>query len=93
LVNDIQAYKTTRLAAAMGRMPEDRFEEQDLKHKPTGNVYLELQGIMIATLGGRFSEQSVSYLMKKKMIGEPRFPGLTLKTLLNRDLCWNKCTL
>jgi hypothetical protein len=29
----------------------------------------------------------------KKMIGEPWFPGLTLKTLVNWDLYWNKCTL
>jgi hypothetical protein len=28
-----------------------------------------------------------------KIIGEPWFPGLTLKTLLNWDLYWNKCTL
>jgi hypothetical protein len=28
-----------------------------------------------------------------KMIGELWFPGLTLKTLLNWDLYWNKCTL
>jgi hypothetical protein len=27
------------------------------------------------------------------MIGEPWFPGLTLKTLLKWDLYWNKCTL
>jgi hypothetical protein len=27
------------------------------------------------------------------MIGEPWFPGLTLKTLLNWDLYWNKYTL
>jgi hypothetical protein len=29
----------------------------------------------------------------KKIIGEPWFPGLTLKTILNWDLYWNKCTL
>jgi hypothetical protein len=28
-----------------------------------------------------------------KMIGEPWFTGLMLKTLLNWDLYWNKCTL
>jgi hypothetical protein len=28
-----------------------------------------------------------------KMIGEPWFPGLTLKTLLNWDLYWNEYTL
>jgi hypothetical protein len=27
------------------------------------------------------------------MIGEPWFPGLTLKRLQNWDLYWNKCTL
>jgi hypothetical protein len=27
------------------------------------------------------------------MIGEPWFPGLTLKTLLNWDSSWNKCAL
>jgi hypothetical protein len=27
------------------------------------------------------------------MIGEPWFPGLTLKMALNWDLYWNKCTL
>jgi hypothetical protein len=31
--------------------------------------------------------------LKKKVIGEPWFPGLTLKTELNGDLHWNKCTL
>jgi hypothetical protein len=31
--------------------------------------------------------------MEKKMIGEPWFPGLTLKTLLNLDSYWNICTL
>jgi hypothetical protein len=29
---------------------------------------------------------------KKKVIVEPWFPGLTLKTVLNWDLYWNKCT-
>jgi hypothetical protein len=28
-----------------------------------------------------------------KVTGEPWFPGLTLKTVLNWDLYWNKCTL
>jgi hypothetical protein len=27
------------------------------------------------------------------VIGEPWFPGLTLKTVLHWDLYWNKCTL
>jgi hypothetical protein len=27
------------------------------------------------------------------VIGEPWFPGLTLKTVLNWDMDWNKCTL
>jgi hypothetical protein len=27
------------------------------------------------------------------MIGEPWFPGLMLKTVLNWDFYWNKCTL
>jgi hypothetical protein len=31
--------------------------------------------------------------IRLKMIGEPWFPGLTLKTLFNWDLYWNKCTL
>jgi hypothetical protein len=66
LVNDIQAYKTTRLAAAIDRMLEDRFEEQNLKYKPTGNVYWELEGIINAAFGGRFAEQSGSHLMGKK---------------------------
>jgi hypothetical protein len=35
----------------------------------------------------------VSTHSEKKMIGEPWFSGLTLKTLLNYDLYWNKCTL
>jgi hypothetical protein len=29
----------------------------------------------------------------KKVIGEPWFPGLTLKALLNWDSYWNKYTL
>jgi hypothetical protein len=29
----------------------------------------------------------------KSVIGEPWFQGLTLKTVLNWDLYWNKCTL
>jgi hypothetical protein len=29
----------------------------------------------------------------KKVIGELRFPGLTLKTVLNWNFYWNKCTL
>jgi hypothetical protein len=27
------------------------------------------------------------------MIGEPWFPGLTIKTLLKWDFYWNKCSL
>jgi hypothetical protein len=30
---------------------------------------------------------------KKKVIGEPWFPGLTLKTALNWDFYWNKYNL
>jgi hypothetical protein len=30
---------------------------------------------------------------KKKVIAETLFPGLTLKTVLNRDFYWNKYTL
>jgi hypothetical protein len=29
----------------------------------------------------------------KKVIGEPWFPGLTLKKVLHWDFYWNKCTL
>jgi hypothetical protein len=32
-------------------------------------------------------------LCLKKVIGEPWFPGLTLKTVLNWDFYCNKCTL
>jgi hypothetical protein len=32
-------------------------------------------------------------LLSKKMIGEPWFPGLRLKTVLKWDFYWNKCTL
>jgi hypothetical protein len=37
--------------------------------------------------------QNANVEVVKKLTGEPRFPGLTLKTLLNWDLYWNKCTL
>jgi hypothetical protein len=30
---------------------------------------------------------------EQKVIGEPWFSGLTLKTVLNWDFYWNKCTL
>jgi hypothetical protein len=29
---------------------------------------------------------------QQKVIGEPWFPGLTLKTVLKWDFYWNKCT-
>jgi hypothetical protein len=32
-------------------------------------------------------------MRKKKVIWEPWFPGLTLKTVLNLDFYWNKCNL
>jgi hypothetical protein len=34
----------------------------------------------------------VNYICKKE-IEEPWFSGLTLKTILNWDLYWHKCTL
>jgi hypothetical protein len=33
------------------------------------------------------------YICSIKVIGKPWFLGLTLKTVLNLDLYWNKCTL
>jgi hypothetical protein len=33
------------------------------------------------------------WVLEKKMIGELWFPELTLKTVLNLDVYWNKCTL
>jgi hypothetical protein len=53
------------MAVGMNRMPEDRFAELDLKHKPTTNIYWELEGIIVATLRGRFSEHCGSNLIGK----------------------------
>jgi hypothetical protein len=38
-----------------------------------------------------FINPTTELLLKK--VADPWFPGLTLKTSLNWDLYWNKCTL
>jgi hypothetical protein len=67
---------------------------------PWFNSVNKKNGIVMNDEFGKLEEDSCGIFqdttlekLKKKVIGEPWFPELTLKTVLNYDFYWNKCNL